>query len=77
MKWVVMVDQIGAKRTEIVGQTVIGEVEADNLTDALDLASTEFSAESSQTLHVQSRISWRYDQEARKVLDTRERRRGR
>ena len=75
MKWVVTVDKIGAKSPEIIGQ-VIGEVEAGNVTDAKDRASVEFSPNLKQALHVQSRVSWRYDQEARKELAARPRRRG-
>ena len=75
MKWVVTLDQIGAKSWGIIGQ-VIGAVEAGNVIDAKARASVEFSPEAQQGLHVQSRVSWRYDQEARKELDTRTRRRG-
>ena len=75
MKWVVTLDKIGAKTRGIIGQ-VIGEVEARNVTDAKTRASVEFSPSLKQSLQVQSRVSWRYDQEARKELDTRTRRRG-
>ncbi len=74
MKWVVTVDQIGAKSWGIIGE-VVGEVEAANVIDAKARASVQFSPRVKQALNVQSRISWRYDQEARKELDTRERRR--
>ena len=73
MKWVVTVDQI-AKPRGIIGQ-VIGEVEAGNAIDAKTRASMEFSPNVKQALQVQSRISWRYDRQVRKVLDTRTRRR--
>ena len=74
MKWVVTVDQIGAKPWGFIDQ-VIGEVEAGNVIDAKARASVEFSPNVKQALHVQSRISWLYDQETRQELDTRERRR--
>ena len=70
MKWVVTLDQIGAKPWGIIGQ-VIGEVEAGNVIDAKARASVEFSPTVKQALHVQSRISWRYDQQVRKELATR------
>ena len=70
MKWVVTLDQIGAKPWWIIDQ-VIGEVEAGNVIDAKARASVEFSPTVKQALHVQSRISWRYDQQVRKELATR------
>ncbi len=74
MKWVVTVDQIGAKPWGII-DPVVGEVEAGNVIDAKALASVEFSPNVKQALQVQSRISWQYDQQVREVLDTRTRRR--
>ncbi len=74
MKWVVTVDQIGPKPWGFIDH-VIGEVEAGNVMEAKARASVEFSPKAKQALHVQSRISWLYDQEARNELDTRERRR--
>ena len=76
MKWVVTVDQDRRKTLGIIIGQVIGEVEAGNVIDAKARASVEFSPKVSQTIHVQSRVSWRYDQEARKVLGTRTLRRG-
>ncbi len=75
MKWVVTADQIGAKPWGFIDR-VIGEVEAGNVMEAKVRASVEFSPKAKQGLHVQSRVSWRYDQEARRELDTRTRRRG-
>ena len=75
MKWVVTVDRIGARNWEISGR-VIGEVEAGNVIDASARASQRYSHNVKQAFYVQSRISWRYDQEARKELDTRTRRKG-